>query len=116
MDQTVVFNVPNAHHVFGSRTGFSDSLVGEGYGNSVCIMGVLGQLMSQSALQGYGKAVCTMGVPGQLMSQMGYARKLKPYIHGLERAWQGRLHHGGVWAVDFLGPHLGDFRQTGETK
>ena len=36
IDLTTVFTVPNAHHVFGSRTGFSDSLVPSGVSFGGC--------------------------------------------------------------------------------
>ena len=36
MDSTTVFTVPNAHHIFGSRTGFSDFLVPSGVSFGGC--------------------------------------------------------------------------------
>ena len=36
MDLTIVFILPNAHHVCGSRTGFSDSLVPSGVSFGGC--------------------------------------------------------------------------------
>ena len=100
MDLTTVFIVPNAHHVFGSRTGVSDSEVPSGvsFGSSWigfwCFLGPWrrrhGGNLTRERLnlrsmywKGYGKAVCTMGVPGQLMSQMASRAKaqiLHPWI------------------------------------
>ena len=46
MDLTTDFVVPNAHHVFGSRTGFSHSAAPSGvsFGGSWIFFGVLGKL------------------------------------------------------------------------
>ena len=94
MDLTTVFSVPNAHHVFGSRTGFSDSEVPSGVSFGGCWIGFWcllepwrrrhGSNFTRERLnlrsmywKGYGKAVCTMGVPGQLMSQMASRAKAR---------------------------------------
>ena len=43
MDLTTVFTAPNAHHIFGSRSGFSEFLVPSGihFGGSWIVFGYL---------------------------------------------------------------------------
>ena len=119
MDLTTVFSVPSTHHVFGSRTGFSDSLVPSGvsFGGCWIVLGCFWEVFSSPGGEGYGKAVCIMGVPGQLMSQMAFraqAQSLHPWIRkGMAR----QIASWGCLGTSFyFEDNFEDFRQTGETK
>ena len=88
---TTVFTMPNAHHMFESRTGFSDPL-----GPSAVSLGgcwIVFWFCLGSFFEPWRRRVW----PGSLHHGGAWATDVP---NGLARVWQGSLYHGGVWATD----------------